>query len=48
MNGTSRVERLGAEKTGKLLWDVSSQTTLSLVGAGLLMMTGMFWFTYSA
>ena len=31
MNGPSRVERLGTEKIGKLLLEMSSQTTLSLL-----------------
>lgn len=31
MGGLSHVERLGAEKTGKLLLEMSSQTTFSLL-----------------
>src|SRR2546427_7053815 len=31
MNSSSRVERLGTEKIGKLLLEMSSQTTLSLL-----------------
>lgn len=31
MPGSSRVERLGSEKIGSLLWEMSSQTTLSLL-----------------
>lgn len=31
MTGSSRVERLGMEKIGKLLWEMSSQTTFSLL-----------------
>ncbi len=31
MAGYSKVERLGLEKIGTLLWEMSSQTTLSLL-----------------
>jgi len=31
MSGASKVERLGSEKVGRLLWEMSSQTTLALL-----------------
>src|SRR5512137_2868494 len=43
MAGTSRVERLGTEKIGSLLWEMSSQTTLSLLVYAIYSVTDTFF-----
>src|SRR5215471_6677564 len=43
MNGSSRVERLGTEKIGKLLLEMSSQTTLSLLVYAIYSVTDTYF-----
>ncbi len=43
MNGPSRVERLGTEKIGKLLLEMSSQTTLSLLVYAIYSVTDTYF-----
>ncbi len=43
MTGSSRVERLGTEKIGKLLWEMSSQTTLSLLVYAIYSLTDTYF-----
>ncbi|WP_437935740.1 MATE family efflux transporter [Sorangium sp. So ce341] len=43
MGGNSRVERLGAEKIGKLLLEMSSQTTLSLLVYSVYSITNIYF-----
>src|SRR5438132_5510650 len=43
MNGPSRVERLGTEKIGKLLLEMSSQTTLSLLVYAIYSITDTYF-----
>src|SRR5690242_2783756 len=43
MNGPSRVERLGAENIGKLLLEMSSQTTLSLLVYAIYSVTDTYF-----
>src|ERR1051325_10408905 len=43
MNGSSRVERLGLEKIGKLLLEMSSQTTFSLLVYAIYSITDTYF-----
>lgn len=43
MAGASRVERLGTEKIGSLLWEMSSQTTLSLLVYAIYSVTDTYF-----
>lgn len=43
MAGASKVERLGTEKIGKLLWEMSSQTTLSLLAYAIYSITDTYF-----
>jgi putative MATE family efflux protein len=43
MASTSRVERLGTEKIGKLLWEMSSQATFSLLVYGLYVIIDIYF-----
>jgi Na+-driven multidrug efflux pump len=43
MNAPSRVERLGTEKIGKLLLEMSSQTTLSLLVYAIYSVTDTYF-----
>ncbi len=43
MAGSSRVERLGTEKIGSLLWEMSSQTTLSLLVYAIYSVTDTYF-----
>jgi putative MATE family efflux protein len=43
MSGSSRVERLGTEKIGKLLWEMSSQTTFSLLVYAIYSITDTYF-----
>src|SRR5690348_13866131 len=43
MNGSSRVERLGTEKIGKLLLEMSSQTTLALLVYAIYSITDIYF-----
>ncbi|GCE07512.1 MATE family efflux transporter [Dictyobacter aurantiacus] len=43
MDSSARVERLGMEKIGKLLWEMSSQTTLSLLVYAIYSVTDTYF-----
>src|SRR5262245_10911373 len=43
MGTPSRVERLGTENIGKLLWEMSSQTTLSLLVYAIYSLTDTYF-----
>ena len=43
MAAPSKVERLGTEKIGKLLWEMSSQTTLSLLAYAIYSVTDTYF-----
>jgi putative MATE family efflux protein len=43
MSGALKVERLGTEKIGKLLWEMSSQTTLSLLVYAIYSVTDTYF-----
>ena len=43
MSGLSKVERLGTEKIGTLLWEMSSQTTLSLLVYSIFILTDTYF-----
>lgn len=43
MNGSSKVERLGTEPIGKLLLDMASQTTLSLLVYAIYSVTDIYF-----
>src|SRR5512146_1758625 len=43
MTFASRVERLGTEKVGRLLWEMSSQTTLSLLVYAIYSVTDTYF-----
>jgi len=43
MGTTSRVERLGTQKIGKLLWEMSSQTTFSLLVYAIYSLTDTYF-----
>lgn len=43
MAGSSNVERLGTEKVGKLLWEMSSQTTLALLAYAIYSVTDTYF-----
>lgn len=43
MAGSSKVERLGTEKIGKLLWEMSSQTTFSLLVYAIYSITDTYF-----
>lgn len=43
MSGSSKVERLGSEKIGKLLWEMSSQTTFSLLVYAIYSITDTYF-----
>src|SRR5512138_383885 len=43
MAGPSKVERLGTEKIGSLLWEMSSQTTLSLLVYAIYSITDTYF-----
>ena len=43
MGGLSKVERLGSEKVGKLLWEMSSQTTFSLLVYAIYSLTDTYF-----
>lgn len=43
MAGASKVERLGTEKIGKLLWEMSSQTTLALLAYAIYSVTDTYF-----
>lgn len=43
MAGFSNVERLGTEKVGKLLWEMSSQTTLALLAYAIYSVTDTYF-----
>ncbi len=43
MSSSARVERLGTEKIGKLLWEMSSQTTLSLLVYAIYSITDTYF-----
>lgn len=43
MGAASRVERLGTEKIGKLLWEMSSQTTFSLLVYAIYSLTDTYF-----
>src|SRR5512138_1153320 len=43
MAGSSRVERLGSEKVGKLLLEMSSQTTLALLAYAIYSVTDTYF-----
>src|SRR5512142_1703641 len=43
MSGASKVERLGTEKIGSLLWEMSSQTTLALLVYAIYSVTDTYF-----
>ncbi len=43
MSSASKVERLGTEKIGKLLWEMSSQTTLALLAYAIYSVTDTYF-----
>src|SRR5512142_1705452 len=43
MSGASKVERLGTEKIGSLLWEMSSQTTLALMVYAIYSITDTYF-----